>query len=126
MFTGMHGIRVDQTSGVPPYDQLRRQLTALAEAGELVPGTRLPPVRQAAADLGLAANTVARAYRELEAAGVVVTRGRKGTFVASPAVDGTSDRSRAAHHAAEDFVDMVRRLGLTRIEASRLVDEVWD
>ena len=126
MFAGMHGIRIDHTSGVPPYDQLRTQLTELAAGGELAPGTRLPPVRRAAEELGLAANTVARAYRELEAAGVVVTRGRLGTFVASPAVDGTSERSRSAHRAAEEFVDTVRRLGLTRTEATRLVEEVWD
>ena len=51
--------------------------------GDLAPGTRLPTVRQLAADLGLAANTVARAYRELEADGVIATYGRKGTFVRS-------------------------------------------
>ena len=65
---------VDPQSAVPPYEQLRAQVTGLVTTGGLPPGTRLPSIRQLAGDLGLAPGTVARAYRELEAAGVVATR----------------------------------------------------
>jgi GntR family transcriptional regulator len=75
---------VDPGSPVPPYEQLREQVTALVLAGVLGAGDRLPSIRQLAADLGLAGGTVARAYRELEADGVVMTRGRHGTTVAGP------------------------------------------
>ena len=53
----------------------------MAASGVLPAGARLPAIRQLAADLGLASGTVACAYRELEQAGVIATRGRRGTFV---------------------------------------------
>ncbi len=74
-------ITVDATSFVPPYEQVRSQLAAQISGGDLVAGTTLPTVRRLAVDLGLAVNTVARAYRELEAAGLVATHGRAGTVV---------------------------------------------
>ena len=74
-------ISIDPTSSVPPYEQVRSQLARRITDRDLAVGTRLPTVRALAADLGLAVNTVARAYRELETAGVVVKRGTTGTFV---------------------------------------------
>ena len=65
--------------------QISQQVAALVQAGVLEPGTRLPPIRQLANDLGLASGTVARAYRELELAGVVTTKGRHGTVIDPPA-----------------------------------------
>ncbi|WP_133915071.1 GntR family transcriptional regulator [Streptomyces sp. NBC_00582] len=76
-------VRVDTTSQVPPYEQIRAQLGALILTGRLTEGERLPTVRQLAADLGLAPGTVARAYRELEAAGLIRTRRGAGTRVAA-------------------------------------------
>jgi DNA-binding transcriptional regulator YhcF (GntR family) len=75
-------VRVDTTSPVPPYEQIRAQLAGLITAGRLPEGERLPTVRQLAADLGLAPGTVARAYRELEAAALIRTRRGAGTRVA--------------------------------------------
>ena len=117
---------IDVESPVPPYEQLRAHIATEVARGGLAAGARLPTVRQAAADLGLAANTVARAYRELEADGVVATHGRRGTFVRSAVVDGTSDAADEARAAARAYVGTLRRAGLTRAEALRLVDEVWD
>jgi DNA-binding transcriptional regulator YhcF (GntR family) len=77
-------LEVDPRSAVPPYEQLRQQVTALVLGGALTPGARLPAIRQLANDLGLAGGTVARAYRELESDGVVSTHGRHGTVVAGP------------------------------------------
>lgn len=108
---------VDPASHVPPYEQVRRQLEAQAVAGELPPGHRLPTVRRLADDLGLAVNTVARAYRELEQAGVVETRGRLGTFVA---VRG-ADREREASIAAREYVRRTRELGLSVEDLVRVV-----
>ena len=112
-------IAVDPASHVPPFEQVRSQLAALADAGTLPPGHRLPTVRRMADDLGLATNTVARAYRELEQTGVVVTRGRHGTFVA---VRG-ADVEREAVRAAAQYAKTVRELGVGADRAVALVRE---
>ncbi len=78
----MH-LQVDTSSPVPPYEQIRAQLQTMVTSGALPEGTRLPPIRQLAGDLGLATNTVGRAYHELELEGLVETRGRHGTVVRS-------------------------------------------
>ncbi len=92
-------IDVDPDSSVAPYEQVRASVTSLVRSGQLAPHTRLPAVRRLAVDLGLAANTVARAYRELEAAGVVETRGRLGTFVVDPASSSGGGRDEAREAA---------------------------
>ena len=94
-------IVVDPASPEPPFEQVRAQLAALIATGGLGEGERLPTVRALAADLGLAVNTVARAYKELEAEGLVTTRSRAGTVVAAHAqpVD-VALRRRAADYAA--------------------------
>jgi DNA-binding transcriptional regulator YhcF (GntR family) len=91
-------MRIDPASSVPPFEQVRGQLAAQIADGTLVAGTRLPTVRRLADELGLAINTVARAYRELEAAGLVETRGRAGTVV-SAAGDRSEQRLQAAAQA---------------------------
>ena len=113
-------IEVDATSGVPPFEQLRAQVAAQAASGELPAGTRLPTVRGLATELGLAPNTVARAYKELEADGVVATEGRRGTFVRSGSPTGTVDADLVAAYVAA-----ARRAGLTLAEATRLVERGW-
>ena len=85
--------------------------------GRLPPGTRLPTVRELAGLLGLAVNTVARAYRELETAGIVETRGRFGTFVARA---DPADAAMAA--AANAYAETARTLGLTKSQALRYLD----
>ncbi len=76
-------------------------------------------MRRLADDLGLAPNTVARAYRELEQAGLVRTAGRRGTVVAEPSVDVGED----ARRTAADFVRRMRALGVDPTETVRLVTE---
>ena len=78
-------ISIDMSSAIPPFEQVRSQLAALISAGILTPGTRLPTVRDLAADLGIAVGTVTRAYRELETLGLVTSRRRIGTVVAEGA-----------------------------------------
>jgi DNA-binding transcriptional regulator YhcF (GntR family) len=112
---------LDAGPDVAPYEQLRAQIASRAASGELPAGTRLPTVRALAADLGLAVNTVAKAYRALEADGVIATEGRRGTFVAST----TAGVSVGARAAAEAYVAAARRLGLTLPEAIRLVQQGW-
>ena len=89
-------VAVDDTDPTPPYEQIRAQVAALVVAGMLVEGDRLPTVRALAADLGVAAGTVARAYTELETDGLVEGRGRSGTVVTGTAGDPAHARLRAA------------------------------
>jgi DNA-binding transcriptional regulator YhcF (GntR family) len=114
-------LQVDPRAHQPLFDQLRSQLIDGIRVGTLPPGTRLPTVRELAGQLGLAVNTVARTYRELEAAGIVETRGRFGTFVAR--VD-PADAAMAA--AAQAYLATARSLGLGKAEAVRYLDTVPD
>ncbi|GAA4974757.1 GntR family transcriptional regulator [Kineococcus glutinatus] len=110
-------VALDADSTVPPYEQVRSQVLGAVRTGRLVPGDRLPPVRALAAELGLAANTVARAYRELEQAGAVETRGRAGTVVTA---GGEVLREEAARRAAE-YAQAVTALGIGADDALALV-----
>jgi DNA-binding transcriptional regulator YhcF (GntR family) len=112
---------LDASSPVPPFEQLRAQLAARAASGDLPAGTRLPTVRALADELDLAANTVARAYRELENDGVVTTEGRRGTFVSASAAAASG----AATDAAAEYAGACRRLGLTLPEATHLLERAW-
>jgi DNA-binding transcriptional regulator YhcF (GntR family) len=118
-------IRLDPDSPVPPYAQLQEQVTTMIRSGVLAPDTRLPAIRHLAADLGVATGTVARAYRELEAGGLVATRGRHGTVVQGPAaaaVDVDVDEAAAAFalEAAHRGVDLDRALDAVRAAFGRL------
>ncbi|MFD9192435.1 GntR family transcriptional regulator [Streptomyces phaeochromogenes] len=106
-------IDIEEDAGIAPYEQVRAQISEQARAGALPVGYRLPTVRGLAEELGLAANTVAKAYRALESDGVIETRGRNGTFVA--AAGSAADREAAS--AAQAYADRVRRLGLSEAAA---------
>ena len=108
-------IVVDPSSGVPPFEQVREAIRGQVDSGELEPGFRLPPVRSLATELDLAANTVARAYKELEALGVVEARGRAGTFVTGRGVE------RSLREAAASYAATVRTLGVSDAEALEAV-----
>ena len=110
---------LDPASSLAPYEQLRVQIASRAATGDLEAGTRLPPVRTLAGQLGVAPGTVARAYKELEADGVVVTEGRRGTSIA--AADAPAD----VVEAATEYAATARRLGLTVAEATRVLERAW-
>jgi DNA-binding transcriptional regulator YhcF (GntR family) len=110
-------ITLDPAASTPPFEQVRAQLAARIVSGDLIAGTRLPPVRRLADDLGLAANTVARAYRDLEAAGLVETHGRGGTIVSA-----RGDRAREQLlAAARQYASLARDLAADPEEALGLV-----
>jgi GntR family transcriptional regulator len=107
-------LRVDAHDPTPPYEQLHRQLATAITFGALAPGTRLPTVRQLAADLGVAAGTVMRAYSELESGGLVTTRRGGGTTVAKvPRAFSSEERQRQLASQAATFVAQVRLLGVS-------------
>jgi DNA-binding transcriptional regulator YhcF (GntR family) len=97
---------------IPPYEQLRRQLAQLIGSGTLTPGQRLPPLRQLAADLGLAVGTVARTYRKLEADGLITARRGGGSRVTDtlPLITDGQKQQHLGEHAL-DYVLRARLLG---------------
>ncbi|ALE07061.1 GntR family transcriptional regulator [Arthrobacter sp. ERGS1:01] len=111
-------IVIDLGTATPPYEQIQSQIGSLIAVGQLRAGTRLPTVRSLAADLGVAAGTVARAYKELEAAGTVTTNRRQGTVVAGiqaaqPVVStGSAGGQREVMAAVEHLIRTGRLAGL--------------
>jgi len=121
-------LRVDPSQALPVYEQIRQQVTRMAVTGTLPPGTRLPTIRQLAADLGLAKGTVAKAYELLELSAVVESKGHKGTFVRHVGAAAEADAGQAAdglREAAEAFAVAARQLGADLDTAHAALDDAW-
>jgi len=115
-------VEVDTTSPTPPYEQIRGQVATMIAAGTLPAGAHLPPIRQLAADLGLAANTVARAYKELEVEGLVVSRVRHGTTVTKTAHPlPRAEIRRRLDDAAASYATVARQLGVAPDDAEAAI-----
>jgi GntR family transcriptional regulator len=106
-----------------PHAQVHDGIRARIQAGNLLPGDRVPTVRALAERLDLAPNTVARAYRDLEAEGWLVGRGRAGTFVEEELPEVPSDAEAALQEAARTFTRRAEQLGFTREDALRALRE---
>ena len=113
-------VAVDPDDDRPPYEQVRLGVVEAVGRGDLIAGQRIPTVRSLAGELGLAANTVARSYRELEAAGIIETRGRHGSFIKA----GSSATMDTAARATIDHVAHLRSLGLDDVTIVSLVHQV--
>jgi|SRR5688572_20213948 GntR family transcriptional regulator len=117
-------IHISPTDGVPIYLQIVNQIKYLVSSGRLAPDEELPPIRVLAEKLLVNPNTVARAYRELEQAGIVLKRRTTGTYVSGLATRmGRRDRVKVitrridalladARHMAiplDELIDLVRQ-----------------
>ncbi|TLM73040.1 GntR family transcriptional regulator [Pseudarthrobacter sp. NamB4] len=111
----------NSASSVPLFEQLRLQVIHAVDNGTLPPGTRLPAVRALAERLDVAPHTVARAYKELEAAGVVATRGRNGTIVCP-----RDERLGGLSAAAAAYAAAAKAQGATFAEAVKLLAAAYD
>ena len=112
--------RPNQELAVPLFEQLRRHILALVDDGGLAVGVKLPPVRALAGELGVAPHTVARAYRELEEAGVLATAGRACTTVAP-----RGQRDEELSRAAAAFAEAASSRGCSLEEAVTLVTAAY-
>ena len=112
-------ITLGQDDGAATSYRLARAIEARIHRGSLGPGARLPTVRALAAELDLAPNTVAKAYRRLEEDGLIQGRGRQGTFVAERLPARTPERERRLAEAAEAYVRRGAQLGFGEAEVSR-------
>ncbi len=121
----MH-IHLSAADGEPIYQQIVRQIRDRVATSRLLPGEELSPIRVLAEQTRLNPNTVARAYRELERAGILTTRRTAGTFVA----DGADERARAACREelgaqAKELVERARAAGANLNELLALVRRAW-
>jgi len=115
--------RTNPASGVPIYLQLMEQVKHAIETGALRPGEQLPGIRPLAEELVINPNTVAKAYRELEHAGVIELRQGAGAFVSHQAPPArTSDKVRAVQTIVASTVERLRARGITDDEIRRLFD----
>ena len=122
-------IRLDPRSGEPIYSQIIGQIKHLISAGKLTPEAQLPTVRQLAIDLRVNPNTVARAYAQLAAEGVISTQQGRGTYVleAPPPIDQRKRRRERLTELVDSFLSELERLGyapddLEKILTERLAD----
>lgn len=113
-------ISIDTSSAVSPVEQIRSQLAARIRTGHLAADTRLPPVRQLAADLRVAPGSVAKAYRELENAGLIRTMRAAGTRV-NPGHTTTEPLLRAAAQFAQTAMEE----GISLRESQDLLAHAW-
>ena len=120
-------IRIDKTSRVPIYDQIKEQIKGLIHAGQVKTGDQLPTMRELSVELSVNFNTVALAYRDLVNDGVIVTERGRGTFVAS--TPGEEEMVTIRHEKLTNLITTLiqetDRLGYTHEEVGRaFVDQV--
>ena len=114
--------RLDAHSRVATYTQLVQQVKQAVRLGRLDPGDRLPTVREVAESLAINPNTVLKAYRELELAGLVEARAGVGTFVRAPAPRLLANQA-AVERELSTWVRRARLAGWEREDLVALVDE---
>jgi GntR family transcriptional regulator len=115
---------VDRGSGFPAYLQLGQQVREAMRLGWLQPGDRLPTVRDVVATSGVNANTVLKAYRELELAGLVEARQGSGTFVKASLGSAAPEALDPLRETLAGWVAEARSAGLEDEDIHALVREV--
>lgn len=119
----MIGFRIDRRGGTAVYAQVVQQVRQAVLTGRLLPGDQLPTAKEVAGRTGINPNTVLRAYRELEVAGLVEARQGSGTYVRAtthrPPVDLTALRQELA-----DWVDRATAAGLGPSDIRALVADL--
>ena len=118
-------ITIETDTSEPVYEQIVRQIHDAVKSGKLKPDTPLPTVRQLAGDLVINRNTVGRAYRMLEEQGVILTAGRKGTFVRPDAVREVAKvRTTRAERVMKRVIRTLLGDGLSRREIADIFTSV--
>lgn len=114
-------IRIDKTGPVPIHHQIKEQIAGLVHAGKLKPGEQLPTIRALSIELAVNTNTIAHAYRELDAEGLIETRRGEGTFVApeAPAPNRAERREQTLRHLVARLLAEADRLGYSPAEVRR-------
>jgi GntR family transcriptional regulator len=106
-------IRVETTSFIPIYEQIKKEILRLVATGRLKAHDPLPSIRDLAAEIIVNPNTVARAYRELEQVGLISTQKGRGSFVALRAgPDAENDRKNHIARVMDEAIVEARKFDL--------------
>lgn len=111
-------LQIDLTSRVPIYEQIYTNIIRLASAGVLKPGDKILPVRSLAAQLGINPNTVAKAYRQLESEGYIISNVGRGSYVSDKLTRDCAEKE----ITLDDFRQSVNRANLLCIKKSELIE----
>lgn len=116
--------RIEASSGVPIYRQIVGQIRTAVARGQLLPGEKLPTVREMSRILLVNPNTVARSYRDLEREGILVTRHGLGVFVSEMSSEiSTEGRERRLQEAIDLLLTEAYHLGFSH---AGLVERIED
>ena len=107
-------IQIEHNSPVPIYEQLVKEITSMIETGQLKENDSLPPIRQLSSQLDVAVNTVARAYQDLERKELIVSNGRKGTFIKNRTTANTPESG------FKDQIIALLQMGMDKRDIERL------
>jgi len=118
-------IRLDFRSGVPIYTQVMEQIEQLVESGVLQAGDQLPTVRALAQELRVNFNTIARAYRLLDEAGIISTQQGRGTYILEARTSEKSDdiRAQALQTLSQRYLQDALRLGYQPDEFLKILEK---
>ena len=105
-------LRIDTNSGLAPYAQLVAQVKQALRMGWLQPGDQLPTAHQVAASVAINPNTVQKAYRELELAGLVAGRPGQGTYVQRSLAQSTPASLTQLGRRLDRWISTARAAGL--------------
>ena len=119
--------QVQKDNGIPLYIQLEGQVRMLIQQGDLQPGDLMPTVRALAVELGVNSNTVARVYRDLQQAGVLVLRRGVGTFVSEDLTAKALPRKELQQldRKVDELITLCRRLQISPLVLSQFIESRW-
>lgn len=119
-------IKIDQESGIPVYIQLGEQIRIFIREGVLRAGDLMPTTRSLAVELGINANTVARVYRDLQAAGQLRLQRGVGTFVAEGAEQPLPKKDfKQLEKKVAEVIEISKRAGLSPVELAQFITTRW-
>lgn len=121
----MQDFKLDDTSSMPLWAQLKKRLTYLITTGAYAYGEKLPTVRELSSGLGVAYNTVSKVYRDLERDGLIRTKQGSGTFSTYRKDEQAPYPDAAVEALAAGLVEKAREIGMTEDETMRLVRNLW-
>ena len=117
-------IEIDIDSPMPVYEQLAQQIIQGVLGGTLSAGDAMPSIRQLASDLDLNHNTVAKAYKQLESQHVLLTAGRRGTYIhEKAAMQITKNNSQGAEFKLDELVASLTAKGMSASDIRALLEK---
>lgn len=121
----MSSVYIDYKSRKPIYEQLIENISKMVLTGVFAPNELIPSVRQLASELGINPNTIHKAYLELERRGIIYSVKGRGSFVSENITDAANKQKEELIASLTEALRESQELGLTKEEASAVLDSVF-